>query len=142
MDELSIYNLDACQTLNDALDVLSRTFIEQGSITQAYNQAILDNIRDNGAYFVLAPNIALIHANASHLVNEVSLSFGHRLNPLFIADKPVTVFIYLASPNASEHMEWLMKLMVIMDTEEKQKILTSSSFETYEQLIREALQNS
>lgn len=139
MDDIRFYNLDYCQTIKDALEVLSKEFIEQGYIEEQYNQAILDNIKVNGPYFVLAPNIALIHANASEFVNKVSLSFGHRTSPLFIEDKPVTVFIYLASPNASEHMEWLMKLMVVMDTDEKQKNLASSTFGTYKQMILDTL---
>ncbi len=131
-----IVDLDGCETFEVILDVLSKPFIDQGVLDTAYNQAILDNLKTNGPYFVLAPRIALVHANANQFVTKVAISFGFKSTPIDVGGQPVSIFIYLASPDASQHMEGLMKLMPLMDTTDKQEALVKGPYEQFKTLIK------
>lgn len=60
-------------SVNDALDITCSKLIEQGKVEQSYLEAIKVKHKEIGAYYVLAPKIAMPHARPEDGVNEAAL---------------------------------------------------------------------
>jgi ascorbate PTS system EIIA or EIIAB component len=105
--------------------------VRSGSVERAYGSAMIEMIKSEGPYVVIAPGIALPHARPSNLVHRTELSmlllrepvaFGHPEND------PVTMVVALAALDSSAHIQALAALAgAIADPTRLAKILTSSS---------------
>ncbi|GAM66793.1 ascorbate-specific PTS system [Vibrio sp. JCM 19236] len=71
-DNIVIAN-DENLSVNDALDITCSKLIEQGKVEQSYLEAIKVKHKEIGAYYVLAPKIAMPHARPEDGVNEAAL---------------------------------------------------------------------
>lgn len=130
-----IIDLSESENFEEVLDKLAKPLIAKNYIKSEYTLTILENLAKNGPYFILAPEICLPHSNRSDLVNQTCLSFGKSAKPIKIGNAEAKVFILLAAKNPDMHLDYLTKLVTIMDTNEKQNKLVQSTFEEFSQLI-------
>jgi len=105
--------------------------VRSGAVDPAYGDAMIEMIKSEGPYVVIAPGVALPHARPSALVHRTELSmlllrepvtFGHPEND------PVTMVVALAALDSSAHIQALAALAgSIADPARLAKILTASS---------------
>ncbi|MCF3119520.1 PTS sugar transporter subunit IIA [Streptomyces arenae] len=96
--------------------------VATGAATDTYTAEMIENVRENGPYIVIAPGLAFAHARPSPAVLRTGMSwvrlaepveFGHETND------PVDLVVGLAAKDASEHtaaMGALARLLADPDT--------------------------
>ncbi|MFA0521989.1 PTS sugar transporter subunit IIA, partial [Vibrio sp. 10N.222.55.E8] len=67
-----IINAEENLTVDAAIDVTCSTLLASNKIEVSYAEAIKQKHKDIGAYYVLAPKIAMPHARPEDGVNEAS----------------------------------------------------------------------
>ncbi len=128
--EERIIELNEVANFDEALGILSAPLVENGYIDVAYVHAISESLKVNGPYFVLAPYIALPHAQANGSVHNLALSVLRVKNEVSVGGQPVKLFVMLASEDVDQHLGILSKMVEIMDTLEKQEELLTCDFAT------------
>ncbi|GBU10506.1 L-ascorbate-specific enzyme IIA component of PTS [Erysipelotrichaceae bacterium] len=118
-----------------ALEILGQPLIEGGYITESYLRGITDSLGKNGPYFVIAPKIALPHAQAQGNVLALGLSVLRVEQAVTIFDREVNLFIMLAAPDGDAHLKILSRLVDVMDTEEKQEFLLACPVEALQDIL-------
>lgn len=91
--------------------------VATGAATPAYTQAMIDAVERFGPYIVIAPGLALAHAQASDAVHRSGLSLVRLRTPVAFGHKkndPVTLVVGLCSPNHDAHIAALQHLAVLL----------------------------
>jgi PTS system mannitol-specific IIA component/PTS system ascorbate-specific IIA component len=114
--------------------------VSSGAAAEEYVEAMIASYRSNGAYFVVAPGIALPHAKSEKGVIEGAVSFirlkrpiafGHALND------PVKFVFAIGGTTGSEHIDLLKKLTVLLnDRQNIEDLGTADSIEKVESILR------
>lgn len=95
--------------------------LNEDGVDKVYIDAMIESYKNNGAYFVLSPKIAMPHARPEDGVREASVSlvkldqpvsFGHRTND------PVHLVFGLGATSGDEHLELLQKLTRLLNIKE------------------------
>ncbi|WP_028273429.1 BglG family transcription antiterminator [Atopococcus tabaci] len=84
--------------------------LEKGFITDDYPRAMIENILEFGPYVVLAPGVAMPHAEAARGVRRSGMSLLLLEEPVPFSDKErdqISVVLVLASDNQSDHLQAL-----------------------------------
>lgn len=104
-------------TWEEAVKRSAQPLLENGDITQAYIDAIIDNVHENGPYFVLLPDIALPHARPENGSKRKGITCAVLEKPvLFPGDKQVRVLMAISSEGGDEHLEIMGELAgILMD---------------------------
>lgn len=107
---LSLTNIcivDACKDWQDAVHVAVQPLVNGGFVTPAYIDGIIENTHKFGPYFVLAPNLALLHARPEQGVIHQQLAVCVvRKGVVFKeGDDPVSVLVTLAAENPNDHID-------------------------------------
>ncbi|AEA01591.1 MULTISPECIES: PTS sugar transporter subunit IIA [Aerococcus] len=101
-----------------------------GLITPAYTQAMLDRYRDQGPYFVIAPGIAFPHARPEEGALATGFSLVTFKQPIVFShptNDPVHLMLCLSATDSQKHLEALMQLAELLQSEAlKQKWFQSS----------------
>lgn len=116
---------------------------EKKLITDEYENAIIQNVKDNGPYIVLVPGICMPHAMADNPgVLGTGISFTKFKEPIVFVDEKTKeqheaiLFFTLAAKNSNEHLENIQNLMdLLMDEEMVSKLKLTHSIEEYKRLI-------
>ncbi|MDA8353968.1 MAG: PRD domain-containing protein [Firmicutes bacterium] len=116
----------SCGDWCDALRQGAAPLLKRGMIEARYVDQIERNLKEHGAYMVIAPGIALLHARPEDGVNAVCMSlltlkepvcFGHPQND------PVQVVITFATLDNDMHLTALSQLMELLSDEQSLKKL-------------------
>lgn len=115
------------------------TLLERGGFSNpTYTDAILDNYQHNGAYFVIAPGIALPHARPigvlksgiSILTLKTPLDFGNTANG------PADLIVALAATGNNDHLALLSQLVTTLsDRWRYQQLVAAESAAALYQLL-------
>ncbi|WP_027694926.1 PTS sugar transporter subunit IIA [Vibrio litoralis] len=100
-------------SVNAALDITCSKLLEQGSIEATYLEAIKQKHQEIGAYYVLAPKIAMPHARPEDGVNEASLQVTVFKNGADFEseDNGLVYFaVTLAAMDSDSHIQTIMAL--------------------------------
>lgn len=100
-------------SVNAALDITCCKLLEQGSIEATYLEAIKQKHQEIGAYYVLAPKIAMPHARPEDGVNEASLQVTVFKNGADFEseDNGLVYFaVTLAAMDSDSHIQTIMAL--------------------------------
>lgn len=133
LNEAHMIEITTDVSFTEVLDILSEKLENGGYITSKYKETILNNLAANGPYFVLAPYIALPHSQNVEEVYHTGIAVLKSKQPVDVGGMPVHVFIMLASTSPESHLELLMQMVSLMDTEEKQTDFVTSDFQTLKQ---------
>jgi PTS system ascorbate-specific IIA component len=122
-----------------AVRAANALLVRSGAVDPAYGEAMIEMIKKEGPYVVIAPGVALPHARPSSLVRRTELSlillrqpvaFGHPEND------PVTMVVALAALDSPAHMQALAALAgSIAQPERLTKIFAASSAEEAADLL-------
>ncbi|WP_346207791.1 PTS sugar transporter subunit IIA [Caldifermentibacillus hisashii] len=138
--EKSLVALDVeANTPEEAIRTAGMLLVEDHLVEETYIEAMVNSFKNNGPYFVLAPNIALPHARPDDGVNEACVSFirlkkgipfGHSMND------PVKLVFGLGASSSEEHLSILQRLIRLLESKcNVEKLLTSQSYEEIRNLI-------
>ena len=109
-------------TWEEAVELSGRLMLNAGCIKPCFIDAMLDMVRENGPYVVIAPGIAMPHARPENgalrtcmslVTLDMPVEFGNPEND------PVYIVIGLAATDNSGHLDALSELVEILGDKEK-----------------------
>lgn len=97
----------------DAIRRAGELLQASGNVDAAYTDAMVESVKQNGPYIVVAPGFAFAHARPSEAVHQPAMSwlrldepveFGHPKND------PVSLVVALAATDASSHQQAMAEI--------------------------------
>lgn len=130
----NIQIVDACADWEQAVHVAVKPLVDGGFVTPAYADGIIENTHKYGPYFVLAPNLALLHARPEQGVIHQQLAVCVLREGVVFkeGDDPVAVLITLAAENPNDHID-VMKILATMFSD-PQKITQIAQAQSVEEI--------
>lgn len=124
----------------DAVAAASEPLIRDGAIDDVYIKAMIDCINKYGPYIVIAPDVAMPHAQGGgEGVNETAITFMKVKNPVHFSDKPehdARLLFVLASVDSDSHLDMLSALVeAISDDEFREQLGEVNTMEELQKLI-------
>lgn len=132
------------ESWEEAVRQASLPLLEDESIKSSYVDAMLENIYENGAYVVIAPQIAIPHARPETGVERLGMSLLRLRTPVFFSEDPkhqASLIIVLAAVDNETHLKALSQLTEmlsepeninhLLDAETKEDVLSLVSKYSY-----------
>lgn len=108
-------------TVDNALDITCSKLIEQGKVEATYLEAIKQKHKEIGAYYVLAPKIAMPHARPEDGVNEASLQITVFKNGVDLESEDngdVFFSVTLAALDSDSHIQTIVALSELFQNDD------------------------
>lgn len=131
--------VDKIDSWQEAIRKGAQPLLEKNLIEEAYIDAMIQNVLDNGNYIILLPQVAMPHARPEYGSKGIGITFLH-LNEavLFPGKEPVNVLFTLASDSPDGHLELIANLGELLSDEELyQKVIKVNSEQALLDLIKE-----
>lgn len=113
---------DGFDNWEDAVRASVQPLIDAGAVKPAYADSIVNSVKKFGPYIVIAPDIAIPHAEDKGNVNETTICFMKSNTPVVFDpedhEKDARIFFVLASNDEEKHLANLQMLMECMCDEE------------------------
>lgn len=125
----------------DAVKICTDLLEKSGCVTSEYYQAILRTCKKLGPYFILAPGIAMPHADPKSGVLKEGFALVTLKEPVHFGDPdndPVDILLALSSPDRKSHNEKaIVQAVNLLDNDERLKQLRSmNSLEEFTALMK------
>lgn len=120
MEEGISLNVSA-KSWEDAVRISGQLLYQTGMVRESYIEAMVDNIRENGDYVVIYPDLAIPHAEAWKGAVREGISFVRLKQPVLFLDhkdKAVTYVIGLSVISADSINDILYNLVKMFSNEE------------------------
>ena len=103
----------------EAVRASCETLLADGSIEQAYVESVVNCVKEFGPYIVLAPNVAMPHAQqGGEGVNQSGIAFMKVEKPVEFQpgnpEKDARLFFTLASKDPDVHLDNMQKLAALL----------------------------
>ena len=134
IDEDCIIVDEKANSWEEAIEIASKPLIEKGYIEKEYVDSMIQSVNTHGPYMVLKDYFALMHARPEDGVNRMSMSLYVSSNPINMKGKEVKIFLVLASIDNDSHLDWLKKIIEIIDSDSYEVIMNGSKAEILEVL--------
>lgn len=123
----------------EAIRLGAKPLLAQGIIEEAYIDAMIQNVLDNGNYIILLPQVAMPHARPEAGSNGIGMTFLHLDQPvLFPGDEPVKVLFTLSSDSPDGHLELIANLGELLSDEKLyQKLFEIETEQALLDLVKE-----
>lgn len=108
-------------SVDEALDITCSTLIEQGKVNKSYLDAIKAKHKEIGAYYVLAPKIAMPHARPEDGVNEACLQVTVFKNGVDLESEDngdVYFSVTLAAMDSESHIQTIVALSELFQNDD------------------------
>ena len=106
----------------DAVRAGAQPLLRDGAIEEAYVKSMIDCINKYGPYIVIAPDVALPHAQGGGVgVNATSMAFMKVAQPVHFSENPehdARLLFVLASVDSDSHLDMLQALVEEISDEE------------------------
>ena len=121
----------------DSIVVAAEPLLKAGCITQNYVESMINNVKNNGTYIVIMPNVALPHSRSEEGALKTGISVLKLEEAvMYPDDKSVQLVISFSANDNNQHMELLSMLAgVLMDETKLNFILSSNDLEKIEALF-------
>lgn len=108
----SIQLRDACRDWEEAVRYACQPLEQGGFVTKEYAPNIIHNTHEMGPYFVLASDLALLHARPEQGVIQTQLAISVLREGVVFkeGDDPVRVLVALASKDPIKHIDIMRSL--------------------------------
>lgn len=123
------------ETPEAAIKAAGDLLVAGNLVESGYVEAMVESYRENGPYFVLAPQIALPHARPEDGVKEASVAFVRLKDPVVFgsaANDPVSLVFALGASTSDEHLLVMKELVMLLNNPEKVERL--KNINSYEEL--------
>lgn len=133
----SIVVKDRVDNWMESIVVSADPLLKSGCITEKYIEAMINNVKNNGTYIVIMPNVALPHSRSEEGALKTGISILKLEHPvMYPENKTVQLVIAFSANDNSQHMELLSMLAnVLMDEEKLNFILNSNNLQQIEDLF-------
>ncbi|MGN1399059.1 MAG: PTS sugar transporter subunit IIA [Erysipelotrichaceae bacterium] len=126
-------------TWQQAINLSLQQLVKNGYCTDEYETAVLKSTEENGFYYCLTDDLALIHAKAFEAVNETQLAVTVLDSPVAFSDEhpDIRILVALVAKDGNKHMEGIMAVANIFGDDDKASdiINATSADEIYELFI-------
>lgn len=121
----------------DSIVVAAEPLLKAGCITQNYIESMINNVKNNGTYIVIMPNVALPHSRSEEGALKTGISVLKLEEAvMYPDDKSVQLVISFSANDNNQHMDLLSMLAgVLMDEAKLKFILSSNDLEKIEALF-------
>ena len=117
----------------DAIAAACEPLLKDGTIEQIYVDEIIKKVTELGPYIVIAPNIAIPHAQEGYGVHDTAVCFMRTERPVSFSDDgeyDARLFFVLASVNNDEHLKNLVEMSdALSDEDYVEKLLACKTAE-------------
>lgn len=128
------------ESWEEALRASVGPLIEAGAVQAQYAESIVASVKRFGPYIVIAPNVAIPHAEDQEHVNETAVSFMKSNRPVSFTDAPdegVQLFFALCSNDEAKHLQNLRQLMeLLMDERLMERLAKAGDAEQFAAIAR------
>ncbi len=135
---------DQVQSWEEAIEIAAQPLIDQQSIRPSYVKAMIDNVKELGAYIVIAPRIAIPHARPETGVERLGMSFLRLKDPIYFSEKEkhrAQLIIVLAAIDNQTHLKALAQLTELLSNEENvEQLISANESETVIKLIHQSVE--
>lgn len=133
--------VEAVEDWREAIRVATEPLAEQGYITENYAKRIIQLTEEHGAYYIVAKNLALVHARPEDGVLKQQLAVTVIRKPVIFDNKenePVQLFVTLCAEDSNKHLEMLQELAEIMMDESRveQCVQAETAEALYEEITK------
>ncbi len=100
-----------------AILAAGQALLAAGACTQEYVQAMIDNFHQFGAYFVIAPGLAMPHARPEQGALLPHISFIRLRQPVVFGhsdNDPVTLVLGLSATGQDQHIQLIQQLVTLL----------------------------
>ena len=119
-----------------AIREASLPLLANGSIEEIYVNNMIESVEKHGPYIVLDDYFAIPHASSAEGVNKFDMSLLYVEKAVSLLGKPVKVFIVLATPDKSIHLNALSSLSEIVSDDTNMKIILNGDLDKIDKLIK------
>ncbi|MGR5094005.1 PTS sugar transporter subunit IIA [Vibrio maritimus] len=119
-------------SVDAALDITCSKLLEQGKVEASYLEAIKAKHKEIGAYYVLAPKIAMPHARPEDGVNEAALQVTVFKNGVDLESEDngdVYFSITLAAMDSDSHIQTIMALAELFQNDDDVEAIIAAESE-------------
>ncbi|WP_394150200.1 PTS sugar transporter subunit IIA [Vibrio maritimus] len=119
-------------SVDAALDITCSKLLEQGKVEASYLEAIKEKHKEIGAYYVLAPKIAMPHARPEDGVNEAALQvtvFKKGVDLESEDNGDVYFSITLAAMDSDSHIQTIMALAELFQNDDDVEAIIAAESE-------------
>jgi mannitol operon transcriptional antiterminator len=112
---------DSVSDWKEAIRLAAEPLLKSQSITEAYVQAMIANVEENGPYIVIAPRVALPHARPEQGVNRIGMSLLRLKQPVSFSntqERDAQLIIVLAAVDNETHLKALAQLSMMLSEED------------------------
>lgn len=123
-----------------AIRMALHPLLEGGYITEEYETSVLENVEKFGPYFVLTPDMALVHAGPDKGVLGTQMAITVLEEPVRFTEDghPVRVLAALAATDSTGHMEGIRAMSnIFMDNTKVEHLLNTKTPQELWQLFME-----
>ena len=113
----------SCDNWEDLVDILADPLIKGGMILPGYAKSAKEVVHKYGAYIVLVDDIAFFHGRPEDGVNEMSMSLGFLIEPIYLRQKRIKTAFLFAAIDSSSHIELLKQLTSFLNCDECLELL-------------------
>ena len=114
----------------ESLIIAGEPLLWNNSVKAEYLQAIVNNVLDNGPYFVFVKGVALAHASPEYGVNKLGVSFLRLKYPVNFGNPncdPIKFIITISMKESNQELlDMLFWLMNVMSFENVKKMLSDA----------------
>ena len=131
--------VQSCIDWEDAVHVAVQPLVDGGFVTPAYIDGIIQNAHEMGPYFVLVPDLALLHARPEQGVLKKQLAVTVlREGAEFKTGEPCRVLVTLAAEDSDSHIDVMRTLaMMFADPGNIEKVATAQTADDVYHLFTE-----
>lgn len=122
----------------EAIRLAAKPLIEDGSVENSYIDAMIENVKKFGSYIIIAPKVAMPHSRPEDGVNKNCISMLKLDKGVFFdgVEEEVYLFFILGAVSSDSHIETLIELMELIESEEKiEKIIQAKTVEEMRKYI-------
>ncbi|MDA0126757.1 PTS sugar transporter subunit IIA [Vibrio sp. MarTm2] len=120
-------------TVDNALDITCSKLLEQDKVDATYLEAIKQKHKEIGAYYVLAPKIAMPHARPEDGVNEAALQITVFKNGVDLGSEDngdVFFSVTLAALDSDSHIQTIVALSELFQNDDDIDAIISAENES------------
>lgn len=140
----------SCRDWREAIIKSAQPLLEKQMIEACYIDAMIQNVRENGAYIVISPGFALPHEGFDKGCNKVGMNLIRLTEPVTIEDvdgelQEVEFFCCMSTEDHKKHMKAFFHLVNMLTNSRMKEELwnadtseeTAAVFKKYEMRIKE-----
>ncbi|QKS72568.1 PTS sugar transporter subunit IIA [Paenalkalicoccus suaedae] len=111
----NIHFKEGIPTWEESIKVAAEPLLTKKHITEDYVRDMIQNVEENGSYIVIAPEIAMPHAQNQGSVLQTGISFLKLEDSvMYPEDKAVKVLFVLAAEDSDGHLDLISDLSSLL----------------------------